>query len=339
MFKVRRAIIVLGLILGIVSFCVSVQAKFEPVLTQNSVDGWLLGAEWKFTLFKFQLAKQELSLEPLLAAAYGLKSQAIRHKAGLSIGNFSLAHNDWPGSAVLGRVGEMGTHVGLKLKQVQISGFIGELWPIVRCGLLFLGVACLDILIEERGPWVAYLNVKSSHTFSLPFDIVLKVSSDMTMGTTLGEKSGPFRSTIKTISLRVGGLNVRAKSGTTSNEANLMDFELTARVKGYTEPLKGEKFWTLSVERRFELISPIELPVKLPMPMMAKTQEPLVFKIEGSVFFESGSAVAKDEEMGEILFGWGFGTIFSVAGFEMRAELFFNKEGEFKPLFEMGANF
>ena len=319
MVKVSRVVILLGVVLGM---CVSAQAKFEPVFTQNSVDGWLLGAGGQFTLFKFKLGQKELSLEPFWAAAYGLNSQAIRHKAGLSMGNFSVAHNDWPGSAVLGRVGEMGTYARLQKKKTQISTFVGELWRTQD---------------EEQAPQVAYLNAKSSHTFSLPFDIELKLSLDMTIGTTLGEKSGPFRSTTRTISLRVGGLSVQVKSGKASNEANLKDFELTAHVKGYKEPLKGEEFWTLSVERRFELISPIELPIKLPM--MAKAEEPLMFKVEGSVFFEGGSAVAQDEELSEILFGWGFGTIFSVAGLEVRAELLFNKEGEFKPLFEMGGRF
>lgn len=315
--KVTMAIIFLGSVLIIGSLCA--QAQLTPVFTQNNVDGWLLGAEWKFTLFKFKLAKRELSLKPSLAAAYGLQSQAIRHKLGLSIGNFSLAHNDWPESAVLGRVGEVGTQVGLKLKKSQFSAFLGELWRTED---------------EEQAPQVAYLNVKSSHAFSLPFDIVLKVSSDMTMGSTLGEKSGSFRSTIKAISLCVGGLSIQAKSGTASNEADLKDFELTAHVKGYKEPLRGEEFWTLGVERRFDLISPIEVPIKLPM--MAKAEEPLMFKVEGSVFFEGGSASTKDEEKSEVLFGWGFGTIFSIAGLEMRAELFFNKEGEVKPLFGMG---
>jgi len=314
----------LGFVLGIASLSLPAQAQLKPVFTQNSVDGWLLGAEGHFTLFKFKLAQQELSLEPFWAAAYGLQSQAIRHKLGFSIGNFSLAHNDWPETAVLGRVGEMGTHVGLKLKKSQISGFLGELWRTKD---------------EEQAPQVAYLSAKSSYTFSLPFDIELKLSLNSVIGSTLGEKSGAFQYATRAISLRVGGLRAQAKYGTASNEANLKDFELTARVKGYKEPLKGERFWALSVERRFALMEPIELPIKLPMPMMAKPKEALAFKVEGSVFFVSGSAATQGEEMSEILFGWGFGTIFSIADFEMRAELFFNKEGEFKPLFEMGTHF
>lgn len=319
MFKVRKVVMFLGLVLGIVGLSLPAQAQLKPVFTQNSVDGWFLGAEGRFTLFKFKLAKQELSLEPFLAAAYGLQSQAIRHKLGFSIGNFSLAHNDWPESAVLGRVGEVGTQVGLKLKKSQISGFVGELWRTED---------------EEHAPRVAYLSAKSSYLFSFPFDIELKLSLNSVIGSTLGANSGAFQYAIRTLSLRVGGLSVQAKHGMASKEADLKDFELTAPLKGYPEPLRGEEVWTLGVERRFDLISPIEVPIKLPM--MAEEKETLVFKVEGSVFFEGGSAVAQDEEMGEILFGWGFGTIFSMAGLEMRAQLFFDKEGEFKPLFEMG---
>jgi len=313
--QVRSRIVLISLALAIFLFLLaplSLAQKIEPVFSQNSIDGFLLGLEGSLNLG---------ILEPFLGAAYGINSGNIRYKIGSGLGPAAFSSLDWPGSAVLGREGEKGLRGDLTLKKLELeaSCFFGQLWLIKEQ--------------ETASPKVAYLSLSRKMTWKLPFDVEIRSSGDFTFGSVLeGKINGKtFQSTLRSFMLRVGKLRLEYSSGTAKNEARLAGFEFTAKVKGYEKPLQGDSFWTLSVERRFELFSSL-----LDLPMLGA----LPFIVDGSVFFASGSAAKKDQEKEpEILFGWGFGTVFSLAGFQMRTDAFFNKEGQFKFLVESAGKF
>ncbi|MCS6936450.1 MAG: hypothetical protein NZ610_04375 [Candidatus Bipolaricaulota bacterium] len=312
--------------------------NLTPVFEQNSVDGYLLGAQGSFKLFQF--------LEPSLALAYGLQSQKIRYQAGLTVWEVKLSLLDWPGTPVLGRVGQsglqvthkssrsLGTLLDVEIQQYEnsVTLFFGTLWPWVP---------------NELPPDILYLSLSSAQRFALPFGITLNVNSRTLYGWwRLGVLPLSFQYTQSHLELKRDLLSVSFGFGTLQNEGRLPDFEFVQSVKGETETIKGEQFWALRFERRFEMIRvPLGLP---PLPVINK---PLFesFFIEGAVFVQLSTTKTalreKPEETEEAercarcivpmanLLSWGLSAILSLDGLKFRLDIVFKRDGEYRLLF------
>jgi len=300
----------------------------------TSRDGRLIGVETDFQLGIFR---------PIAALAYGLESGSIRYRAGgtfktgfevplagLRLGDFSAALVDWPSTPILGREGQMGIELGLSLGPAHFSGFFGRLWP-----------------FDGRAPQAAFITVEVTRSLKLPFELTLSSSSYMIMGLVLPEVEGggSFSSTVNTLSLSLGELAITGRWGSLKNEAGLEGFEFTTGVRGISRPLKGHKFWNITLERRFpiyetsfELPLPPELIEKVPLP------KELPVSLEGALFLQAGGATRKEpEEQGiagqksdgeglglrsETLLSWGISAELSVHRFSIHAELIITQEGE-----------
>lgn len=306
--------------------------SFNPVFEQNSVDGHLLGAQGSFKLFQF--------VEPSLALAYGLQSQKIRYQAGLGLWDIKLSVLDWPGTPVLGRVGQSGLLATFKRSSSpgpfldisienrdSVTAFFGTLWPWV---------------VNESPPDIVYIALNSSQRFSLPFGITLSVNNRTLYGwwqLIVSPKSFQYSQTH--LELRRDSLSLTFSYGTIQNEGRLPDFEFVQSVKGDPEVIRGEQFWALRFERRFDVIRvPVRLP---PLPIINK---PLLESIllEGAAFVQfSATKTALRQEhtekcekclvKPENLFAWGLSMIFSLDGFKLRADIVFKRDGEYRLLF------
>lgn len=313
-----------------------VAQSFQPVFEQNSVDGPLLGAEGSFKLFQF--------LEPSLGLAYGLQSQKIRYKAGLRVWGMTLSALDWPGTPVLGRVGQSGLLATLKssssrgplldisLKSENIfTAFLGTLWPWVR---------------DELPPTIFYFSARSARNFKMPFGIEFDISGQTLLGWwRLGVLPLEFNYTQTHLSLRRESFNLSFSYGTLKNEGRLPDFEFVQGVKGERTAIKGDRFWALRFERRFDVVKvPLQFP---PLPIINK---PLFegILVEGAAFVQlSATALRQDSQENngeaakcakclskpESLLSWGLSVILSLDGFKLRADLVFKRNGEYSLLF------
>lgn len=284
--------------------------SFNPVFQQNSVDGMLLGAEGSLKLFGF--------LEPHLALAYGFQSQKMRYQAGLELWGFKLSALDWPGTPVLGRVGQSGLQASLKPKESlpTVTGFLGTLWPWVQ---------------NELPPTIAYLTWSSARSFSLPFNIALGFSSRTLYGLwRLGANPLSFQYSQTTLSLSREGLSLGFSYGTLENEGKLPDFEFVQSVKGDISSIKGDRFWALRFERRFDLLE-----ISLSLPPMPVINRPIFEKIlvEGAAFLQTGATTTSPEAQPENLLSWGLSFIISLDGMKIRADLVFKRDGEYRLLF------
>lgn len=308
--------------------------NLTPVFEQNSIDGYLLGAQGSLKLFQV--------VEPSLALAYGLQSQQIRYQVGLGLWDLKLSVIDWPGTPVLGRVGQAGlqatykssTSVGpfldISIENRDVfTAFFGTLWPWVP---------------NELPPDIFYVALSSSRRFAMPFGITLSVNSRTLYGWwRLVVSPLRFQYSQTHLELQRDLFSLGFSFGTLQNEGRLPDFEFVQSVKGDSEIIKGEQFWALRFERRFDIVRvPLALP---PLPVINK---PLLESIlvEGSVFVQfsaTKTALRAETENTERcarclvpvanLFSWGLSAILSLDGFKLRIDLVFKRDGEYRLLF------
>ena len=290
----------------------------DPVFEQNGVDGQLLGLRGSYSLYGF---------ESFGAVGYGLDSGAWRYRAGLGWRDVSLEWHDWPEAAVLGREGEVGFGLKSEMEHSQNSLRFAQLWSTEEEGV---------------GPQVGYFHSTSSYTLTGAFDLSLNYSGDTTIGfLTDGRK---FESMSHRIKARWGDFRLNVSAGTSSNEAQLPDFEFTQGMGSYDEPLKGHSFWRIRPERRALLLSvPIHLgPLVVDLPNAGQLKD-LALNVEASAFGEmlyvqpTPTPLDADPNMvdAQSRIGWGLGLVFSLSNFdfEVRFDLFFNADGKMAPLF------
>ncbi len=330
----NRLILSLTVVFALAISTPVVAQSFKPVFEQNSVDGLLLGAEGSYKFFGW--------LEPSLGLAYGLQSQKIRYKAGLGLWGITLAALNWPGTPVLGRVGQTGLLATLKsasslgplwdisLQNENIlTAFLGTLWPWVQ---------------NELPPTIGYFSARSTRNFKMPFGIELGISGQTLFGWwRLGALPLAFSYTQTHLSLRHENINLSFSYGTLDNEGGLPDFEFVQSVKGETTALKGDRFWALRFERRFDLI---EIPLRLPT--LPGANRPILERIlvEGAAFLQlsaTATALRSDNEDAakcarcivkpENLLSWGLSLLISLDGFKLRADIVFKRDGEYRLLF------
>ena len=317
------------------------QPPIQPVFTQTSLDGQLIGLE---SNFQFGIWK------PIAAVAYGLESGRIRYQAGLLLDTgltlpvlgmrlerFHVEFVDWFSTPVLGREGQSGIEAGLRLGDTQYTAFFGQLWT-----------------SEGEAPQVAYLAADTGRTLKLPHDLTLRASSRTVMGQ-LSEKS--FRSASYSLGLSLGSLRLTGQWGALENEADLKDFQFTTGVRGIAQALQGHEFWSVTLERSFpmyetswalpvppelERFLPTSLPVSLKGAFFVQAsgatretepEEPTDTNANGG----SGETSAQEQNESpseafetEALFSWGITMTLSIQQVRLRAELIITQSGETK---------
>jgi hypothetical protein len=291
--------------------------SFNPIIEENSVDGLLLGAEGSYKFFGW--------LEPSLGVAYGLQSQQIRYKAGVSVWGLTVSVLDWPRTAVLGRVGETGLKATLKLPWglPTVSGFFGTLWPWNE---------------DPNPPDIAYVMWESGRTMRLPLGIELGMSQRTLLGWwQLGVLPSEFRYSQTNLSLRYEALSVGVSYGNLENKSNLPDFIFVQGVTGESTTIKGDQFWTVRVERLFDVLS---IPLVLPM-----IPRPLELFAQGGIFLHVSSAGKiehpsdgqhEGKRVWQNLLSWGLSLVLSLdrtMGTKARADFVFTRDGQFHFLF------
>jgi hypothetical protein len=291
--------------------------SFNPIIEENSVDGLLLGAEGSYKFFGW--------LEPSLGVAYGLQSQQIRYKAGVSVWGLTVSVLDWPRTAVLGRVGETGLKATLKLPWglPTVSGFFGTLWPWNE---------------DPNPPDIAYVMWESGRTMRLPLGIELGMSQRTLLGWwQLGVLPSEFRYSQTNLSLRYETLRVSVSYGNLENKSNLPDFIFVQGVTGESTTIKGDQFWTVRVERLFDVLS---IPLVLPM-----IPRPLELFAQGGIFLHVSSAgkielpsdgQQEGKRIWQNLLSWGVSLVLSLdraMGTKARADFVFTRDGQFHFLF------
>jgi hypothetical protein len=291
--------------------------SFNPIIEENSVDGLLLGAEGSYKFFGW--------LEPSLGVAYGFQSQQIRYKAGVSVWGLTVSVLDWPRTAVLGRVGETGLKATLKLPWglPTVSGFFGTLWPWKE---------------DPNPPDIAYVMWESGRTMRLPLGIELGMSQRTLLGWwQLGVLPSEFRYSQTNLSLRYEALSVGVSYGNLENKSNLPDFIFVQGVTGESTTIKGDQFWTVRVERLFDVLS---IPLVLPM-----IPRPLELFAQGGIFLHVSSAGKiehpsdgqhEGKRVWQNLLSWGLSLVLSLdrtMGIKARADFVFTRDGQFHFLF------
>lgn len=269
------------------------QPPIEPILTQTSRDGQLIGLKSNF---------QWGIWKPIAAVAYGLESGNIRYQAGLmldtrvvlpglglNVGPFSAAFVDWFSTPVLGREGQRGLQLGLRLGDTRYTGFFGELWS----------------LPEEEAPKVGYLLAEVNRSFRLPYELTLSSSSQTVVGVLLPpdldgssleedlppEKLPQFQSMTQSLTLRLGELSLTGRWGSLQNEADLGEFIFTTGVRGIPQVLEGHVFWNVTLSRSFPMYE-ADLPLPLP-PELTEYGVPdsMPLSLSGKFFVQAGGVV------------------------------------------------
>ncbi len=291
--------------------------SFNPIMEENSVDGLLLGAEGSYKFLGW--------LEPSLGVAYGLQSQKIRYKAGISVWDLTVSALDWPRTTVLGRVGETGLKATLKLpwRLPTVSGFFGTLWPWTE---------------DPNPPDIAYVMWESGRTMRLPLGIELEMSRRELLGWwQLGVLPSEFRYSQTNLSLRYEALSLSLSYGSLENKSNLPGFIFVQGVTGDSETIKGDRFWAVRFERLFDVFA---VPIVLPM-----IPRPLELFAQGGVFLHASSAgkielPSDGQQEGKRIWqnrlSWGVSLVISLdrtMGAKARADFVFTRDGQFRFLF------
>jgi hypothetical protein len=290
--------------------------SFNPVIEENSVDGLLLGAEGSYKFFGW--------LEPSLGVAYGLQSQKIRYKAGISVWDLTVSALDWPRTAVLGRMGETGLKATLKLPWglPTVSGFFGTLWPWTE---------------DPNPPDIAYVMWESGRAMRLPLNIELGLSQRALLGWwQLVVLPSEFRYSQTSLSLRYEALSASFSYGNLENKSNLPGFIFVQGVTGDSETIKGDRFWAVRFERLFDVLA---VPIALPM-----IPRPLELFAQGGVFLHVSSAgkieLPSEQQEGKRIWqnrlSWGLSLVLSLdktMGAKARADFVFTRDGQFRFLF------
>ena len=340
------------------------QPPIEPIVTQTSRDGQVIGlkSNWQHGIWK-----------PIAAIAYGLESKRVRYQAGLlldtyfelpglgvRVGPFSAAFVDWFSTPVLGREGQKGLRLGVRMGDTQYTGFFGELWSLPQ---------------EEHAPTVGYLLLEANRSFRLPYDLTLNSYSKTVFGVLLpaegleapGGELAPealprFSSMTQGLTLRLGDLSLSGRWGSLENEAELPKFTFTTGVRGIPRALTGHVFWNVTLSREFPMYA-AELPLPFP-PELTEYGVPdsMPVSLDGKLFVQAGGIVrevepepesdspdnpeplgmdaepARGDEGGatvetetEALFSWGISATLTVfEEFRVRMELIVNQMGETK---------
>jgi len=292
--------------------------SLDPVFEQNAVDGFVLGLEGDYALY---------GVRPFAAIGYGLDSGALRYRGGLGWGPLSGEAYNWHDTHLLGRSGESGLALRAELGGTALTLASARPWRIEDD--------------EDEAHEVGYVNLHGTQRWEGPFDIALALTGDVTVGAVAGR--GPVQSMQQRVTLRRGEVRLTWSAGSSSNEAELPGFHFTQAMRGYEGSLRGHSFWRARLERRVPLWTvPLDLPPPpFPVPGAEDAFEDLAFRVEASGFGELlslqpvPSAVEPDIDLTgpQTRLGWGTGLVLSLGGFELRFDLFFDREGAMRSLF------
>ncbi len=338
------ALLTLGLSMGALAELGQAQ-PVRPVYTTTSKDGRLVGFDTNVPAIR-DLWK------PRAALAYGVDSGRFRYQAGVRvttgvslpvidqrIGEPSLAVVDWPTSPILGRAGQSGIEAGLSFGETRATGFYGSLWG-----------------REDRPDReVGYVQLDSATSVDLPHGVRAHTNSVMTYGalmdgSSLGET---FQSHTGSVGLSLAGFSARVNYGSLTNAADLAGFEFTTGVPGLGGPLTGERYWKLTLSRRFPMYE-TAIPLPLPQGLSSTVPQELPLTLRGDLGVHvanadqraspeaeapegsaetpasqqaepsSDVAGAWSSEMG---FSWSASLTLSVDGFSVRAQLVVPQDG------------
>jgi len=329
MTRVKRfllIIVALGAVLGLSEIWGEGQVRphLRPVITEGRRDGLLLG-------FDFGLALGDWSLD--VGGAYGLVSRMARFRTGVGYAEaVALSYGDWPKSWVLGREGERGLHLRvdlialdrllsgeaggllgeiLKQSRLQGTGFIGDLWP---------GEG------EQEGPAVRYLHLGGVIHWPLPLGIALETRGEFLFGQTLPGAEHSFQTAFSSTKLQAGEATLELKMGELENPANLLGFRFNLGLRSYAGTFEGDRFFLISLERRFEALSAHLFYLDLRGLLGPRLGWiPIDLHLSSAIFFEGGIVFGRGDRPDEVLFGWG--TSFIFPDLELRVDLAVNREG------------
>jgi hypothetical protein len=137
--------------------------------------------------------------------------------------------------------------------------------------------------------------------------------------------------------LRYEALSVSFSYGNLENKSNLPDFIFVQGVTGESTTIKGDQFWTVRVERLFDVLS---IPLVLPM-----IPRPLELFAQGGIFLHVSSAGKiehpsdgqhEGKRVWQNLLSWGLSLVLSLdraMGTKARADFVFTRDGQFHFLF------
>jgi len=329
MTMVKRFLLVIVALSAVLELSViwgegQVSPHLRPVITESRRDGFLLGFDFGLTLGDWNLD---------VGGAYGLVSRAARFRTGVQYAEAAaLSYGDWPKSWVLGREGERGLHLTadlialnsllsgevegllgeiLKQSRLQGTGFIGDLWPGEE---------------EQAGPAVRYLHLGGVIHWPLPLGIALETRGEFLFGQTLPEAEHSFQTVFSSTRLQAEEATLELQMGELENPANLAGFRFNLGLRSYAGTFEGDRFFLVSLERRFEALSVhlFRLDLRgLLGPRLGWI--PIDLHLLSSIFFEGGVVFGRGDRPDEVLFGWG--TSFILPDLELRVDLAVNREG------------
>jgi hypothetical protein len=301
---------------------------FRPVINEGLRDGVLLGGE-------FGLGVQALReiFQINVGLAFGLKSLLPRLRTSVDYAKtVSFSYGDWPESLVLGREGEQGVHLAADLirfynvldtvdrgffsrvvekSRFRGTGFIGNLWP---------------NLGEEAGPEVRYGHLNAVIHWPLSRNYSIQTIGEYLFGQLINDLERNFQTFSSASKLTLNQLLLEVRVGEVQNPVELPEFELNLGLRSYPANVSADRFVVAHIERKFDILSAYVF--RLDLTNLLGPQLgwiPLRLKLESTVFFEGAALLNRENEIEEILFGWGTSLVFP--DLQLRIDLAVNREG------------
>ena len=261
----------------------------------------------------------------------------------------SLSYGDWPESLVLRRQGEQGIHVtgdvialyreltqaGFDVASSRNSSFIEQMLQGSSLrGTVFEGVLW-DVPGETNMPEVQYAHLDASVLWPFSSSFTVATIGRLLVGRSAIAPDKTFQAFTSTTRFAIGELGFDVRVGGVENDSELPAFQLELGLRSYPDRFTGDRFVLGQLERRFDIVSQhvtqLDLTPALGWPL---GWIPIYLKVESSIYFEGGVILDNQNQLNELLFGWGAALIFP--DLLMRVDVAVNREGEPRLIIETG---
>ena len=306
----------------------AVVPRLQPVIAQSVRDGLLLGLDFQLAVGPWEVG---------IGGAYGFTSRRGRYRTSFGYQRaLELSYGDWPKSFVLGRQGEQGIHVAIDLialyrllqgeglageweflaealtrSQLRGTGFLGRLWPGED---------------EEDGPEVRYLHLRGFTHWPLPGGGAFETRGELLFGQP-AQTTELFQTFFSASRLRVAQTTLEWRLGELDNPAGLPGFQFDLGLRSYPQPIVGDRFLLVLLERRFEVVSGFLAPIDLTDLLGPELGWiPVHASLQASIFFEGGAVFRGKEPAMDVLFGWGASLL--IPEIDLQITLAINRQGE-----------
>ena len=310
-----------------------------PVIIQGHRDGLLLGGDFRIPVDKFEVG---------IGSAFGFRSRAARVRTVLDYNRLiALSYGDWPESLVLRRTGEQGIKVTgdvIALYRALArtgsahggpSGFIENMLQGSRLrGTLFEGVLW-DVPGEAEMPEVQYAHLDASVLWPFSSGFSVATIGRLLIGRSALAPDSTFQAFTSTTRFVIGKLGMDIRMGGVENDSQLPDFQLELGLKSYPDRFTGNRFVLGQMERRFDILSQYITQLDLtPLLGLPLGWIPIYLDVDSSVYFEGGVILDNQNQLNEILFGWG--AAFILPTLQTRVDVAVNRDGEARLIIETG---